>query len=193
MGDPLNHPETYDVGRMRERFEILSHEERASGFLWAPCRKTAGELLQLGKRVVYADSAKSVEGFEIILRRQALHRGFMLRCKGRTFVPTRVEEVERRFLRVEAGAVALVPCTAERPFPLGGRCFHAIRSEKYRRHEEAEPYSLNDLAEVLTVPRTVELQRGALVLVAGVPYEIQVVHDFDEHLCSYEILRREDL
>ena len=75
----------------------------------------------------------------------------------------------------------------------GGIRFPGILTEKYMKWEQPEPYSVNRLAYVLVTPKPIQLQRGGLVGVSGINYEVQLAHTLDPYKNEYEIVRTEDL
>ena len=66
-------------------------------------------------------------------------------------------------------------------------------TEKYVRYEQPDPYAVNRLTYVLVTPKAVVLQRGGLVTVNGVNYEVQTAHTLDQWKNEYEVFRTDDL
>ena len=74
-----------------------------------------------------------------------------------------------------------------------GMTFPGVLTEKYARHGQEWPMSVNELGLVLVTPKAVKLRSGCLVEVRGSAWEVLVPHELDEYKNEYEIGKRADL
>ena len=71
--------------------------------------------------------------------------------------------------------------------------FPGVLTEKYVRHGQEWPMSVNELGLVLVTPKAVTLPPGGLVEARGALWEILAPHELDEFKNEYEIGRTVDL
>lgn len=106
---------------------------------------------------------------------------------------TAVEPIDRLYDRVRCARVSLADCIAEANHEPTGPQFPGILTEKYVGHEQLDPLAVNIITYVLVTPKAVELKRGSIVEVDGVPYEVLTGHLLDQWKNEFEIGRTVDL
>ena len=181
------------AGLLNERVEVLELMEVQGVYTWEICRRTWAKATLTNKRNNYSVHGIGAAGITFLMRRQPLTLGHALRYKGMHCFITGILPADRGHLAVEAALVEVSACVADADEGPGGRQFPAILTEKYLKWEQPEYYSENRLTYVLVTPKAINLQRGGLVTVDGVQYEVQTAHSLDPWKQEYEIARREDL
>lgn len=129
----------------------------------------------------------------LVLRRQGLDLHHALRWRGQHLFLTSLTETRRGWLD---GKAALVEVERVRLVPEGadaGVAFPGVVTEKYIRHDQEWPMSVNELCLVLVVPKPVVLRPGRLVEVRGALWEVLAPHELDPYKNEYEIGRRAEL
>lgn len=182
-----------DAGKLRDVLQVLELAENPEGtWTWQKVRKVRGQVELSTGRNLFSTVGIGARGAEIILRRQdiALHNA-LLWGEQHLFLSAILPE-GRLHLRVQAALVEPTECQADMD-QRGGIRFPGILTEKYMKWEQPEPYSVNRLAYVLVTPKPIQLQRGSLVGVSGINYEVQLAHTLDPYKSEYEIVRTEDL
>ncbi|MPN39829.1 hypothetical protein SDC9_187363 [bioreactor metagenome] len=127
------------------------------------------------------------------IRRQSVDLGCAIvwgaqHCFLTSIVPTE----DKIHLVVTAAMVNIVSCVADAQATPQGKAFPAALTEKYIRHEQPEPYSMNTVCYVLVAPKAVSLAPGSLVDVDGTPYEVLCAHTLDTWKNEFEIMRKAD-
>lgn len=182
-----------DAGKLRDALQVLELKESPEGtWTWQKVRKARGAVELSTGRNLFSSVGIGARGAEIILRRQplTLHNA-LLWGEQHLFLSAILPE-GRLHLRVQAALVEPTECQADMD-QRGGIRFPGILTEKYMKWEQPEPYSVNRLAYVLVTPKPIQLQRGSLVGVSGINYEVQLAHTLDPYKSEYEIVRTEDL
>ena len=182
-----------DAGKLRDVLQVLELKESPEGtWTWQKVRKARGAVELSTGRNLFSSVGIGARGAEIILRRQplTLHNA-LLWGEQHLFLSAILPE-GRLHLRVQAALVEPAECQADMDEG-GGIRFPGILTEKYLKWEQPEPYSVNRLAYVLVTPKPIQLQRGGLVGVSGINYEVQLAHTLDPYKNEYEIVRTEDL
>ena len=182
-----------DAGKLRDVLQVLELKESPEGtWTWQKVRKARGAVELSTGRNLFSSVGIGARGAEIILRRQplTLHNA-QLWGEQHLFLSAILPE-GRLHQRVQAALVEPTECQADMD-QRGGIRFPGILTEKYMKWEQPEPYSVNRLAYVLVTPKPIQLQRGSLVGVSGINYEVQLAHTLDPYKSEYEIVRTEDL
>lgn len=182
-----------DAGKLRDALQVLELAESPEGtWTWQKVRKARGQVELSTGRNLFSTVGIGARGAEIILRRQdiTLHNA-LLWGEQHLFLSAILPE-GRLHLRVQAALVEPVKCQADMDEG-GGVRFPGILTEKYLKWEQPEPYSVNRLSYVLVTPKPIQIQRGGLVGVGGINYEVQLAHTLDPYKNEYEIVRTEDL
>lgn len=177
------------AGRLNQPLEVLELRETATGvWEWVTLRRAWAQVEQTTKTNLFSKVGVGARDAAIVIRRQSLTLHQALRWKGRHLFLTSITHRDRNYLDVAAALVDLVDCRSE-----DGVRFPGVITEKYAKWDQPEPYSVNQLTYVLVTPKGIVLQRGGLVAVMGVNYEVQVAHALDPYKTEYEIVRTEDL
>ena len=182
-----------DAGKLRDVLQVLELKENPKGtWTWQKVRKARGQVELSTGQNLFSTVGIGARGAEIVLRRQplTLHNA-LLWGEQHLFLSAILPE-GRLHLRVQAALVEPTECQADMD-QRGGIRFPGILTEKYMKWEQPEPYSVNRLAYVLVTPKPIQLQRGSLVGVSGINYEVQLAHTLDPYKSEYEIVRTEDL
>lgn len=183
-----------DAGRLSERLEVLELQETEKNtWAWVPIRRIWAKVEQTTKTNLFSKVGVGARDAAVVIRRQPLTIHQALRWKGQHLFLTAITKRDRMYLDVQAAFVALADCQTNADEGASGVRFPGVLTEKYLKWEQPEPYSLNLLTYVLVTPKAIQLQRGGLVAVSGVNYEVQVAHTLDEYKNEYEIVRTEDL
>lgn len=177
------------AGRLNQHLEVLELRETAAGaWEWEAVRLAWAQVEQTAKTNLFSKVGVGARDAAIVVRRQPLTLHQALRWKGRHLFLTSITDRDRNYLDVAAALVDLVDCRSEE-----GIRFPGVLTEKYAKWDQPEPYSVNHLTFVLVAPKGIRLQRGSLVAVEDVNYEVQVAHILDPYKNEYEIVRTEDL
>lgn len=182
------------AGRLDQPLEVLELRETSAGaWEWVAVRRAWGQVEQTAKTNLFSKVGVGARDTAIVLRRQRLTLHNALRWKGQHLFLTSITRRDRNHLDVAAALVDLVECRADADEGEDGTRFPGVLTEKYAKWDQPEPYSVNQLTYVLVTPKGIVLQRGGLVAVAGVNYEVQAAHTLDPYKNEYEIVRTEDL
>ncbi len=182
-----------EAGRLSERLEVLELQETSTGvWAWTTVRRAWAQVEQTTKTNLFSKVGVGARDAAVVLRRQPLTLRQALRWKGRHLFLTSITHRDRGHLDVAAALVNPVDCQEGMDDGSGVR-FPGILTEKYLKWEQLEPHSVNRLAYVLVTPKPIQLQRGGLVGVSGINYEVQLAHTLDPYKNEYEIVRTEDL
>lgn len=182
------------AGQLDQHLEVLELRETSSGLWeWVKLRRAWATLEQTTKTNLFSKVGVGARDAAVVIRRQSLTLHQALRWKGQHLFLTSITKRDRMHLDVQAALVDPVLCRANTDEEEPGAAFPGILTEKYAKWEQPEPYSINRLTYVLVAPKVIQLQRGGLVEVDGVNYEVQVAHTLDPYKNEYEIVRTEDL
>ena len=129
----------------------------------------------------------------MIVRRQPLTLHHALRWGDTHLFLTSITPMGRNHLEVDAAVVRVetVRQMAERDAVV--QTFPGVLTEKYVRHGQEWPMSVNELGLVLVTPKAVTLPPGGLVEARGALWEILAPHELDAFKNEYEIGRTVDL
>lgn len=182
------------AGKLDQPLEVLELRETSAGvWEWSAIRRAWGQVEQTAKTNLFSKVGVGARDAAVVLRRQHLTLHNALRWKGQHLFLTAITSRDRNHLDVAAALVELVECRADADERADGTRFPGVLTEKYAKWDQPEPYSVNQLTYVLVTPKGIVLQRGGLVAVDGVNYEVQVAHTLDQYKNEYEIVRTEDL
>lgn len=180
-------------GDLRERVSVLKLEETEPGYVWQVERRVWANVQPDDRTNLFSKAGTGAPGVKIVIRRQPIKPGIMLLWRGQYVYVSDVQPMGRGHLLASGALVRLSQCMADVHKGQPGRTFPAVLTEKYLRHEQIDPYSVNILTYVLVTPPEVKLQRGGLVQVDGTNYEVQLAHVLDPSKIEYEIVRKADL
>lgn len=182
-----------DAGKLRDVLQVLELKENPKGtWMWQKVRKARGAVELSTRSNLFSTVGIGARGTEIILRRQDLTLHQAILWGEQHLFLTAILPEGRLHLRVQAALVEPVECQADMDEG-GGVRFPGILTEKFLKWEQPEPYSVNRMSYVLVTPKPIQLQRGGLVGVSGINYEVQLAHTLDPYKNEYEIVRTEDL
>ena len=181
----------HTAGALRERVEVLELAAVEGGWEWHRVRETWASIELSDRTNLFAKTGVGARDAALVLRRQALTLHHALRWRGQHMFLTSLAETRRGWLD---GKAALVEAETVRLKPEdGGVAFPAVVTEKYIRHDQEWPMSVNELCLVLVVPKPVVLRPGRLVEVREADWEVLVPHELDPYKNEYEIGRRMEL
>ena len=182
------------AGRLDQPLEVLELRQKSEGtWEWVPIRRAWAQVEQTAKTNLFSKVGVGARDAAVVIRRQSLTLHQALRWKGQHLFLTSITKRDRMYLDVQTALVDPVLCRANTDEEEPGATFPGILTEKYAKWEQPEPYSINRLTYVLVAPKVIQLQRGGLVAVDGVNYEVQLAHTLDPYKNEYEIVRTEDL
>lgn len=182
------------AGRLDQPLEVLELRQTSEGtWEWVPIRRAWAQVEQTAKTNLFSKVGVGARDAAVVIRRQSLTLHQALRWKGQHLFLTSITKRDRMYLDVQTALVDPVLCRANTDEEEPGATFPGILTEKYAKWEQPEPYSINRLTYVLVAPKVIQLQRGGLVAVDGVNYEVQLAHTLDPYKNEYEIVRTEDL
>ena len=183
-----------DAGELRERLEVLALRETDPGvWTWEPVRRTWGKVTVDGKRNLFSTVGIGARNAVLVMRKQELSLCGGLRWRGQHLFLTRITELDRTHLTVEAALVEVDTIALREDETVKAMTFPGILTEKYARHEQEWPMSINELGLVLVTPKRVVLRPGCLVEAREGAWEVLVPHELDPYKNEYEMGRRGDL
>lgn len=183
-----------DAGKLRDALQVLELKESPQGtWTWQGMRKARGQVELSTSRNLFSTVGIGARGAEIILRRQELTLHNALLWGEQHLFLTSILPEGRLHLRVNAALVTVDTVSLQKDENTVEKTFPGVLTEKYARHEQEWPMSLNQLGLVLVVPKAIVLEPGRLVSVRGALWEVLVPHELDEYKNEYEIGRTVDL
>ena len=172
-----------DAGKLNKAAQVLELRETAPGvWEWVPARRTWASITLQPKTNLFSKVGIGARNAAVIVRRQPL-----------TLFLTSIVPMGRNHLEVDAAVVRVetVRQMAERDTVV--QTFPGVLTEKYVRHGQEWPMSVNELGLVLVTPKAVTLPPGGLVEARGALWEILAPHELDAFKNEYEIGRTVDL
>lgn len=182
-----------EIGSFRERAKVLRVRKPDKDVQWQRLRTAWVRAERKNGTNIFSSVGLSAESWEFILRQQDITVEDAMEYRGSHYFLTDVRELKPGFLTVSAAKVRIVQCQADRHKGPDGLKFPAAMTEKYIRHEDVHPMSVNVTCYVLVTPKCVTLQAGSLVEVAGEAYEVLCCHTLDGHKNEFEVCRKRDL
>lgn len=182
------------AGALNHWVQVLSLEETADGWAWAVTRGTWANLTLGTGRNLFSAVGIGARDCTLVVRAQALELSQAMRWgQQHIFLTSILPGDDRGHLVLHGALVETAECLANVHEEDGGQRFPGVLTEKYVRYEQPDPYAVNRLTYVLVTPKAVVLQRGGLVTVNGVNYEVQTAHTLDQWKNEYEVFRTDDL
>lgn len=182
------------AGRLDQPLEVLDLRETSSGvWEWVTVRRAWAQVEQTAKTNLFSKVGVGARDAAIVIRQQPLTLHQALRWKGQHLYLTSVTERDRTHLDAQAALVTVDNVTLRADGTAAGMTFPGVLTEKYARHGQEWPMSVNELGLVLVTPKAVKLRSGCLVEVRGSAWEVLVPHELDEYKNEYEIGKRADL
>ena len=186
--------EQIDAGRLNKAVHVLELRETAPGaWEWVSIRRTWAMLTLQTKKNLFSTVGIGARGAEIILRRQPLTLHNALLWGEQHLFLTAILPEGRLHLRVQAALVTADTITLQKDENTVEMTFPGVLTEKYARHEQEWPMSVNQLGLVLVVPKVITLESGQLVKARGALWEVLVPHELDPYKNEYEMGRTVDL
>lgn len=187
--------DTYvDAGSLSERLELLELQQTAEQtWEWVSAGRLWAQVEVDGGRNLFSAVGIGARNAKLVLRTQALTLHQALRWKGQHLFLTSITKLDRMHLSVQAALVSVDTITLQEDADTGNMTFPGVLTEKYARHEQEWPMSINQLGLVLVTPKAVTLKPGSLVKARGSFWEVLVPHELDEYKNEYEIGRTVDL
>lgn len=151
------------------------------------------------RNTIFSTNSAGAPGATLTLRKQPGldldHALSWVDAAGQTWhlLPTRMDSKDRVYAQITAAMVQTVTVHQREDDTTQPLTCPAVVGERYVRHEQQWPMSVNDFRLLLTVPKPVRLRTGALVEVGTALYEIVLPHEEGLHHNQYEVERREDL
>lgn len=183
-----------DAGRLNEPVEILAlRETEPTVWAYVPAGRAWAAITLSEGRNLFSQVGVGARDAAVILRRVPLTLDRVLRWRGGVLWPTSIVPMGRGHLEVHAAVVAVDTVRLRKDETTQAMTFPGVLTEKYARHTQEWPMSVNDLGLVLVVPKPVTLRPGTLVEGRGALWEVLVPHELDPHKNEYEIGRTVDL
>ena len=183
----------FHTGLLKHKAKLLRIGSTADAVRWEPLRNIWVSAERKSGTNIFSSVGLSAESWEFVLRKQDITVEDAIEWHGQHFFLTDVRELPPGFLQVAAARVHPVTCRADRDKGPNGRIFPAAMTEKYIRHEDVRPMSVNVTCFVLVTPKCVSLRAGSIVEIAGEGYEVLCCHTLDERKNEFEVCRTRDL
>ena len=182
------------AGRLDQPLEVLELRETATGIWeWVTLRRAWAQVEQTAKTNLFSKVGVGARDAAIVLRTQPLTLHNALRWRGQHLFLTSIVPEGRLHLRLEAALVTVDTVTVQKDETTVEKTFPGVLTEKYARHAQEWPMSVNELGLVLVTPKPIALRPGTLVKVRGALWEVLVPHELDPYKNEYEIGRTVDL
>ena len=183
-----------DAGQLNEMVQVITlREEPGDVWTWQTVRRACASVEISTARSLFSEVGIGARAAELVLRRQELTLHNALLWGGQHLFLTAIVPEGRTFLRVQAALVQPVACRGRATDTEPEMAFPGILTEKYARHAQDWPMSVNELLLVLVVPKEIVIRPGRLVETRGAAWEVLVPHELDAYKNEYEIGRTVDL
>lgn len=181
------------AGELREIVEVLTLTKDEQGNLsWTLLRKTWAQINLTDKRSLFSSVGTGTCKVQMVVRRQKLMQGGMLRWRGQTLYISTVMPRIPQHLDVNCAMVTVSECRRGADEGEAETKFPGILTEKYVRHDQPDFHGEVTTDYVLVTPKKVSLSPGCVITCDGKYYRVLVPHELDEFKNEYEIRRRED-
>ena len=183
-----------DAGQMDQPLRVLELRETEPGVWgWAAVRTAWAKVEQTAKTNLFSKVGVGARDAAVVIRRQPLTLHNALRWGERHLFLTSITQRGRNHLDVAAALVEPDAITLREDGTTRGMTFPGVLTEKYARHEQEWPMSVNELGLVLVTAKIITLRPGCLVEARKAVWEVLVPHELDPYKNEYEIGRRVDL
>ena len=189
-----------DAGALRERLQVLElrHDAEANAWCWVKARSTRASAVLSEKKNLFSSVGVGARDVTFTVRcRDGLTLENAISWHGRggwehCFI-TAITPIDRLHDAVRCARVSVADCLAEANHVPTGPRFPGILTEKYVSHDSPDLHDINTTCYVLITPKVIDLKRGSIVEIGGVPYHVLLGHYLDEYKNEYEIVREADL
>lgn len=189
-----------DAGALRERLRVLElrHDAEANVYRWETAWETRASAALSEKRNIFSSAGVGARDVTFTLRRRdglTLHNAIAWHSRGgweHCFI-TAITPVNRLYDAVRCARVELADCLAEANYTPTGPRFPGILTEKYVSHASPDLHDTNITCYVLVTPKEIELTKGSIVEIGGVPWHVLLGHYLDGFKNEFEIVREADL
>lgn len=182
------------AGRLDQPLEVLELRETSAGLWeWVAIRRAWAQVEQTARTNLFSKVGVGARDAAIVLRTQPLTLHNALRWRGQHLFLTSITRRDRNHLDVASALVIPDTVRLRADETIEGKTFPGVLTEKYVRHEQEWPMSVNELGLVLVTPKAIALRPGCLVEVRDAAWEVLVPHELDQYKNEYEIGRRVDL
>ena len=186
--------EHIDAGKLDRPAQVLELRETGDGvWTWEPIRRAWANITFQPKSNLFSQVGVGARDAAVVIRRQPLTLHNALRLGEQHLFLTSITDRGRGHLDVDAAVVAVDSVRLRPDQTTKEMTFPGILTEKYVRHEQEWPMSVNELGLVLVTPKAITLCPGCLVETRGAAWEVLVPHELDQFKNEYEIGRRVDL
>lgn len=183
-----------DAGSLDERLERLELQETAPNtWEWVVVSRLWGQVTVDGGTNLFSRVGIGARNAKLAIRSRDITLYEALRWRGQHLFLTSITKLDRMHLSVQAAMVHVDAVALQGDVDTVKMTFPAVLTEKYARHEQEWPMSINQLGLVLVTPKAVTLEPGSLVKTRGAFWEVLVPHELDEYKNEYEIGRTVDL
>lgn len=186
--------EHIDAGKLDKPAQVLELRETTAGIWeWVPLRRAWANITFQAKSNLFSQVGVGARDAAIVIRRQPLTLHNALHLGEQHLFLTSITDRGRGHLDVDAALVTVDTVRLRPDGTTDGMTFPGVLTEKYVRHEQEWPMSVNELGLVLVTPKAITLRPGCLVEVRGAAWEVLAPHELDPYKNEYEIGRRVDL
>ena len=185
---------TIGAGALSHPLRVLELQETTPGvWEWVPIRTAWASVEQTTKSNLFSKVGVGARDATLILRRQNITLHHALRWGEQHLFLTSITRRDLNYLEVGAALVTVDTVHLREDETTAGMTFPGVLTERYAKHQQEWPMSINELGLVLVTPKPITLRPGCLVEVRGAAWEVLVPHELDAYQNEYEIGRRVDL
>lgn len=185
-----------DAGSLNDRVEVLELQETAENtWTWERARLSWADITMDGGRNLFSSIGIGARNAKLTMRQFNLTLHSALRYKGQHLFLTEItrHKTARGYQSITAALVNVTECQKMDDEETVAGSFPAVLTEKYARHSQEWPMSVNDLSLVVVVPKVITLTPGTLLKARGDLWEVCIPHELDEYKNEYEVRRLVDL
>ena len=183
-----------DAGELSERLELLELKEtQPDTWEWVGIGRLWAQVEVDGGKNLFSSVGIGARNAKLVLRTRPLNLHQALRWKEQHLFLTGITKLDRMHLTVSAALVEVDEVSLYRNADTVEKTFPGVLTERYVRHEQDWPMSVNQVSLVLITPKPITLEPGSLIQVRGAFWEVLVPHELDEYKNEYEIGRTVDL
>lgn len=183
-----------DAGSLNERLERLELQQTEEHTLeWVSVGRLWGQVTVDGGKNLFSSVGIGARNAKLVIRSRNLTLHEALRWNGQHVFLTSIAKRDRMHLDLQGALVSVDMVTLQADRNTTEMTFPGVLTEKYVRHAQEWPMSVNDISLVLVVPKAIKLRPGCLVALKDSLWEVLIPHELDPYKNEYEIGRRVDL